>query len=109
MKIPLKFPVKLATGQTLTELNLRRGKRKEMGLAAKYSEDPGEQEDFLLAMLTNLTVEDIGELDLADSKRLMDSFRSMVEGRDSAGDASAQRPAAEQGNANAGLGASAAG
>ncbi|MCA8013609.1 phage tail assembly protein [Burkholderia vietnamiensis] len=109
MKIPLKFPVKLATGQTLTELNLRRGKRKEMGLAAKYSEDPGEQEDFLLAMLTNLTVEDIGELDLADSKRLMDSFRLMVEGRDTAGDARTQRSAAEQGNADAGLGAATAG
>ncbi|WP_322080235.1 phage tail assembly protein [Burkholderia cenocepacia] len=109
MKIPLKFPVKLATGQTLTELNLRRGKRKEMALAAKYSEDAGEQEDFLLGMLTGLTVEDIGELDLADSKRLMDAFRHMVEGRDSAGDAGAQRPAAEQGSADAGLGAAAAG
>ncbi|HDR8991496.1 MULTISPECIES: phage tail assembly protein [Burkholderia cepacia complex] len=109
MKIPLKFPVKLATGQTLTELDLRRGKRKEMALAAKYSEDPGEQEDFLLGMLTGLTVEDIGELDLADSKRLMDAFRLMVEGRDTAEDAGSQRSAAERGNADAGLGAATAG
>ncbi|MBO1857968.1 phage tail assembly protein [Burkholderia cenocepacia] len=109
MKIPLKFPVKLATGQTLTELNLRRGKRKEMALAAKCSEDPGDQEDFLLAMLTGLTVEDLGELDLADSKQLMDSFRSMVEGRDSARNAGVQRSTGEQANADAGLGPATAG
>ncbi|KVX59548.1 hypothetical protein WL05_01800 [Burkholderia ubonensis] len=108
MKIPLKFPVKLATGQTLEELNLRRGKRKEMGLATKFSDDPGEQEDFLLSLLTGLTVEDIGELDLADSKQLTDAFRLMVEGRDTAKDASATGAAGPNAGV-AGHGASAAG
>ncbi|PAK13998.1 MULTISPECIES: phage tail assembly protein [Burkholderia cepacia complex] len=108
MKIPLKFPVKLATGQTLTELTLNRGKRKDMSAAAKYSEDAGDQEDFLLARLTGLTVEDLGELDLADSKQLMDSFRRMVEGRDTADNASAGGAAGPDTGA-AGLGAAAAG
>ncbi|KWZ43743.1 hypothetical protein WS72_13345 [Burkholderia savannae] len=89
MKIPLKYPVKLATGKTLTELTLQRGKRKDAAAAAKYSTDAGDQEDFLLARLTDLTVEDIGELDLADSRRLMDAFRCMVEERDTAVDAGA--------------------
>ncbi|UKD14876.1 phage tail assembly protein [Burkholderia aenigmatica] len=100
MKIPLKFPVKLATGQTLTELTLNRGKRKDMAAAAKYSTDAGDQEDFLLARLTGLTVEDLGELDLADSKQLMDAFRGMVEGGDSAHDALAAGAASSNSGAD---------
>ncbi|KVG24809.1 phage tail assembly protein [Burkholderia ubonensis] len=108
MKIPLKFPVKLATGQTLTELTLNRGKRKDMAAAAKYSSDAGDQEDFLLARLTGLTVEDLGELDLADSKQLMDAFRGMVEGWDTAFDASAAGTASPDSGAD-GRGAPTAG
>lgn len=86
--IPLKFPFKSATGSTIASLTLRRGKRKDIAAAAKYSDDPAEQEDFLMARLTDLTIEDIGELDIADSKRLTDSFRDMVDGVAAAGDAS---------------------
>ncbi|WP_338153869.1 phage tail assembly protein [Burkholderia thailandensis] len=94
MIITLKHPLKLATGETVSTLTLRRGKRKDMAAAAKYSSDAGEQEDFLFARLTGLTVEDIGELDLADAKQLADSFRDMVEERDAAVDASAPAGAA---------------
>ena len=50
-----------------------------MKAAAKYSKDEGEQEDFLFAQITGLTLEDIDQLDLADSKALTDTFRSMVD------------------------------
>lgn len=84
--IPLKFPIKSATGATISSLTLRRGKRKDIAAAAKHSDDPAEQEDFLMARLTDLTLEDIGELDISDSKQLTDSFRDMVDGI-AAGDA----------------------
>ncbi|AXF13735.1 phage tail assembly protein [Paraburkholderia caledonica] len=70
MDIPLKYPFRNAAGETIATLALRRGKRKDMKAAAKYSDDAGEQEDFLFARLTGLTIEDIEELDLADSKAL---------------------------------------
>ncbi|MFC5431760.1 phage tail assembly protein [Paraburkholderia denitrificans] len=80
IKIPLKFPLKSASGATIASLTLRRGKRKDIAAAARHSDDPAEQEDFLMARLTDLTLEDIGELDIADSKSLTDAFRDMVDG-----------------------------
>ncbi|MCM2494544.1 phage tail assembly protein [Burkholderia glumae] len=109
MAITLKFPFKGVAGETISTLTLRRGKRKDMAAAAKFSDDPGEQEDFLMARLTGLAIEDIGELDLADSKQLTDAFRSLVEGRDAAADASVQRSATARAGTDAGRGAAAAG
>ncbi|MDO5940642.1 phage tail assembly protein [Burkholderia cepacia] len=79
MEITLKHPFTNAAGQRIEKLTIRRAKRSDMKAAAKYSKDDGEQEDFLFAQITGLTLEDINQLDLADSKALIDTFRSMVD------------------------------
>lgn len=79
MELPLKHPFTNAAGQRIEKLTVRRAKRADMKAAAKYSKDDAEQEDFLFAQITGLTLEDIDQLDLADSKALQDSFRSMVD------------------------------
>lgn len=86
MKLTLKHPFTNAAGQRIESLTVRRAKRIDMKAATKYSKDEGEQEDFLFAQITGMTLEDIDQLDLADSKVLQDFFRSMV---DDGGDAAA--------------------
>ena len=65
--------------QRIEKLTIRRAKRADMKAATKYSKEDAEQEDFLFAQITGLTMEDIDQLDLADSKALTDSFRKMVD------------------------------
>ncbi|MEO1750724.1 phage tail assembly protein [Thiofaba sp. EF100] len=79
MVITLKYPVKLATGKTLENIALRRPTRGDIKRAQKASSDPIDQEDFLLAALTGLTIEDLDALDATDSKALTDAFRGMVD------------------------------
>lgn len=76
--IALKYPFKNAAGQLIETLTLKRGKRADAKAADKYSKDMAEQEDFLFARLTGLALEDIDQLDLADSKALTDAFRNML-------------------------------
>jgi hypothetical protein len=78
MELTLKHPFTNAAGQRIEKLIVRRAKRADMKAAIKYSKDDGEQEDFLFAQITGLTLEDIDQLDLADSTALTDFFRSMV-------------------------------
>jgi hypothetical protein len=78
MELTLKHPFTNAAGQRIEKLTIRRAKRADMKAATKYSKDDVEQEDFLFARITGLTLEDIDQLDLADSKALTDSFRGMV-------------------------------
>ena len=79
--IPLKYPFASASGQRIESLTiLRRAKRGDMKAAAKYSKDEGDQEDFLFARITGMTIEDIEQLDIADSKALSDRFRDMLAG-----------------------------
>ena len=75
--IPLKFPIQ-SGGSRIEKLTMRRGTRKDMKEAHKFSVDEAEQEDFLFARLCGVTLEDIDALDLADSKALQDAFRAMV-------------------------------
>ncbi|QOK91985.1 phage tail assembly protein [Ralstonia pseudosolanacearum] len=77
----LKFPFTTAAGVRVESIEMRRLKRQDLKAAMKYSKDDVDQEDFLLARLSGLTMEDIGELDIADSKALTDFFRGMAEGR----------------------------
>ncbi|WP_432719842.1 phage tail assembly protein [Jeongeupia wiesaeckerbachi] len=80
MELQLKHPFTSAAGVTIDKLNIRRAKRADMKAASKYSKDEADQEDFLFAQITGLTLEDIDQLDVADSKALQDSFRAMVGG-----------------------------
>lgn len=79
MEITLKHPVKLATGQTLAKVTLRRPKVRDLKQAQRVSDKPEEQELALIAQLAGLTPEDIEELDLADYKAIADSFRGMLD------------------------------
>lgn len=77
----LKFPFTNAAGVRIERLDMRRLKRQDLKAAMQFSKDDVDQEDFLLARLSGLTMEDIGQLDIADSKALTDFFRRMAEGR----------------------------
>lgn len=83
LSMPLKFPLKLGTGETLTSLPINRLKRKHLVAAHNYAMgDEAKQEDFMLAKVAGLTIEDVGELDMADSAKLTEVFREMADGGD---------------------------
>lgn len=82
MDITLKHPVKLATGQTIGKVTLRRPKVRDLKQAQRVSDKTEEQELALIAMLAGLTPEDIEELDLADYKSIAESFRAMLDTAD---------------------------
>ncbi|OLS63741.1 phage tail assembly protein [Pseudomonas putida] len=81
--IPLKFPFNTAAGTRVESLPIKRLKRKDLAAAHNFSpKDEAAQEDFLFAKMTGLTVEDLGELDIADSRVVTDVFREMAGGGD---------------------------
>ncbi|PTT02211.1 phage tail assembly protein [Pseudomonas sp. HMWF006] len=83
LNLPLKFPFTSAAGTYLASLPIKRLKRKDLTAAHSYSpKDEGAQEDFLFAKMTGLTIEDLGDLDVSDSKTLSAVFREMVDGGD---------------------------
>lgn len=77
--ITLKYPVKLASGQSLEKLTLRRAKVADLRAAARGNATPEEQEVALIALLAGITPEDVLELDLADYKALQDFFRGLLD------------------------------
>lgn len=78
-EIILRHPFTSAAGVRIERLQVRRARRADLRAAAKFSRDEADQEDFLFAQITGLTLEDIGQLDLADSRQLADTFRLMLE------------------------------
>lgn len=82
LSIPLKFPFTTAAGTYLTSLPVTRLKRKDISKAQAYSKDDAVVEDFLLAKMTGMTIEDLDDLDIADSKTVTEVFRGMADGRD---------------------------
>lgn len=80
MQIKLQFPFTNAAAQRIESLTVKRLKRGDLKAAHKHSKDDADQEDFLFARMTGLTLEDIDQLDIADSKTLSDAFRDMVGG-----------------------------
>ncbi len=77
-RITLKHPFINAAGERIESLPITRLKRKDLVAAAKFSKDEGDQEDFLFARMTGLTIEDLSELDIADSKVVTETFREMA-------------------------------
>ena len=77
--VKLKYPVRLATGETLTELKLRRPRVGDLRAVAHLSGD-AEQELAIFARITGLVPEDFDELDFADYKQVQDWFRRSQEG-----------------------------
>lgn len=79
MEVILKHTVRLATGQTLSKVELRRPKVRDLKEAQRISDKPEEQELALIARLAGLTPEDVEELDLSDYRQLAESFRGMLD------------------------------
>ena len=82
LSITLKFPFKSAAGVQITSLPITRLKRKDISAAQNHTKDEAAMEDFLLAKMTGMTVEDLMELDIADSKKATEVFREMAGGGD---------------------------
>jgi len=78
VEIILKHPITAADGLRIEKLTMRRGKRADLRAAAKFSDNEADQEAFLFASLTGLTMEDIDQLDLADNTELVRQFREMA-------------------------------
>ena len=80
MELNLKHPFTSAAGTRIATLEIKRLKRGDLKAASRHSKEDAEQEDFLFARMTGLTLEDLEQLDVADSKSLTDIFRQMVDG-----------------------------
>ncbi|UOO82768.1 phage tail assembly protein [Uruburuella testudinis] len=74
----LKYPVRLPTGQMLTEVTLRRARVGDIRAVSHLSGD-SEQELAIFARLTGLVPEDLDMLDIADYKVLQETFRTTQE------------------------------
>lgn len=82
LHIPLKFPFTGGAGNRIDKLPIRRLKRKDFTAAQQHSKDELVIEEHLMARMTGLTLEDLGELDIADYKTLSEVFREMLDGGD---------------------------
>lgn len=82
LSITLKFPFQTAAGVQMTSLPICRLKRKDLSIAQSNAKDDAAIEDFLAAKMTGMTIEDLLELDIADSKTVSEVFREMVGGGD---------------------------
>ncbi|MDD2105711.1 phage tail assembly protein [Pseudomonas asiatica] len=83
LNFTLQFPVSAGTGDKLTSLPITRLKRKDLAKAQRNAQgDEAQMEDHLVAKMLGITLEDLGEFDIADSKRASDLFREMVGGGD---------------------------
>lgn len=82
LHIPLKFPFTSPAGVFIDKLPVTRLKRKDIAKAQSHTKDEAVLEDMLLAKMTGMTVEDLGELDIADSRVVTEVFREMAGGGD---------------------------
>ncbi|APC18544.1 hypothetical protein BLL42_23565 [Pseudomonas frederiksbergensis] len=78
----LKFPFKTAAGVQLDSMTIKRLKRKDISAAQAATKDEGVLEDMLCAKMLGITLEDLGEFDIADSKLATEVLREMSNGRD---------------------------
>lgn len=82
LSISLKFPFTSAAGVKISSLPITRLKRKDISAAQTHTKDEAAMEDFLLAKMTGLAIEDLMDLDIADSKTVSEVFREMAGGGD---------------------------
>lgn len=82
LSLTLKFPFKTAAGVQLETLPIKRLKRKDISACQAATKDEGVMEDMLVAKIFGLTMEDLGEFDIADSKSATEVLREMSNGAD---------------------------
>ena len=78
--VSLDYPIQDGEGKTIAELTIRRPKAKDLH-AAQSQKSEADQEFFLLARLTGLVMEDIGELDIADYQKVQKALQDMQKGK----------------------------
>lgn len=76
--VKLKYPVRLATGQMLDQVTLRRLCVGDLR-AVSHLTNEAEQELALFARMTGIIPEDLDCLDLADWKQMQETFRRFTE------------------------------
>lgn len=76
--VKLKYPVRLATGQVLSELKVRRPRVGDLR-AVMHIGSEVEQGLMLVARVTGLVPEDLDELDLQDLEAVQATFLSGTE------------------------------
>ena len=73
--VTLKYPVKLATGQTLNKVAVRRPRVGDLR-AVMHISNEAEQGLMLVSRVTGLVPEDLDMLDLKDLEAIQATFRS---------------------------------
>lgn len=73
--VTLKYPVKLATGQTLNKVTVRRPRVGDLR-AVMHISNEAEQGLMLVSRVTGLVPEDLDELDLKDLEAIQATFRN---------------------------------
>lgn len=79
MKIDLKYPIDRPDGSKVTNVTLRRATVGDLKAAQRQADKPEDQELALIARLTGLVPEDVEMIDLADYKRIQESFRELLD------------------------------
>ncbi|ELY4479288.1 phage tail assembly protein [Salmonella enterica] len=74
----LKYPYKLATGEMLTRVTLRRLKVADMKAAKRQFKNSDEWDEALIARMTDLNPEDLTGMDLEDYQVLSKRFRQFA-------------------------------
>ncbi|UZE21854.1 phage tail assembly protein [Pseudomonas sp. B21-056] len=83
LSFTLNFPFKSASGELISKLPIKRLKRKDISAAqGAVKGDEGAMEDMLVAKMLGITLEDLGEFDIADSKLATEVLREMANGGD---------------------------
>lgn len=82
LSFTLKFPFNSASGELISTLPIKRLKRKDITAAQSVTKDEGAIEDLLVAKMLSITLEDLGEFDIADSRLATEVLREMAAARD---------------------------
>lgn len=64
----------MVKGVETTEITLNRPKVKDMQRANKYSQDPSEQEIWLVSSLSGVPISDVEEFDMADYESIQEEL-----------------------------------
>ena len=75
IEIPLDYPIRIE-GVEVGSLTLRRPKQKDLKAAALGNPTDQQIEEKLFSNLLQITPADLGELDMADYRKLQDAYMS---------------------------------
>lgn len=79
MKVDLKYPITKPDGSKVASVTLRRATVGDLKAAQRQADKPEDQELALIARLAGLVPEDVELIDLADYKRIQESFRELLD------------------------------